>query len=90
MSLKLRSISKSYGDTKVLRDISFDLEEGELMVLGPEADLVLGKVIWGAAAAYMCCAAMRLARYNIEVGGVSKRKSFRDVKHYRRRKRWLG
>ncbi len=36
MSLSLRSISKSYGDTKVLRDVSFELNDGELMVLlGP-------------------------------------------------------
>jgi len=36
MSLELRGISKSYGDTVVLRDISFKLKPGELMVLlGP-------------------------------------------------------
>jgi ABC-type Fe3+/spermidine/putrescine transport system ATPase subunit len=36
MSLVLKGISKSYGDTEVLRDISFELDDGELMVLlGP-------------------------------------------------------
>jgi ABC-type Fe3+/spermidine/putrescine transport system ATPase subunit len=36
MSLQLKSITKSYGDTEVLRDITFDLIDGELMVLlGP-------------------------------------------------------
>jgi ABC-type Fe3+/spermidine/putrescine transport system ATPase subunit len=36
MSLKLKGVTKSYGDTKVLRDITFDLIDGELMVLlGP-------------------------------------------------------
>ncbi len=36
MSLEMRAVSKSYDDTVVLRDISFKLEPGELMVLlGP-------------------------------------------------------
>lgn len=36
MSLVLRNINKSYGETPVLVDISFDVAEGELMViLGP-------------------------------------------------------
>jgi CDP-diacylglycerol--serine O-phosphatidyltransferase len=48
-------------------------------VLGPEADNVLGRVIWGAAAVYVSCAALRLARYNVEVGGISDRGSFRGL-----------
>ncbi|MHC4990934.1 MAG: CDP-alcohol phosphatidyltransferase family protein [Planctomycetota bacterium] len=52
----------------------------DISVLGPEADTVLGKVIWGAAAAYVCCAALRLARFNVEVGGpVSDRRTFRGL-----------
>jgi ABC-type sugar transport system ATPase subunit len=36
MSLILKNVSKSYGPTKVLRDISFELVDGEVMVLlGP-------------------------------------------------------
>ena len=36
MSLELKSIAKSYGETRVLRNVSFELNDGELMVLlGP-------------------------------------------------------
>ena len=35
-------------------------------VLGPDADSVYGKVIWGIAAFYLCCTALRLARFNVE------------------------
>ncbi len=36
MSLILRNINKSYGETRVLEDITFDVKKGELMViLGP-------------------------------------------------------
>jgi molybdate/tungstate transport system ATP-binding protein len=36
MSLVLKKVTKSYGETKVLRNISFELNDGELMVLlGP-------------------------------------------------------
>lgn len=51
-----------------------------LVVLGPEADTLLGKVIWGAAAVYVCCGAMRLARFNVEVGGsISNEKTFHGL-----------
>ena len=39
----------------------------EGLVIGPDADL-FGKVIWCAAAVYVSCAALRLARFNVEVG----------------------
>lgn len=35
-------------------------------VLGPDADSAYGKVIWGIAAFYICCTALRLARFNVE------------------------
>lgn len=38
------------------------------VILGPEADTLLGKIVWAAAAVYVCCAALRLARFNVEVG----------------------
>ena len=45
------------------------LRDGTTMVIiGPEADLLVGRIIWGAAAVYICCAALRLARFNVEVG----------------------
>lgn len=35
-------------------------------IIGPEADNVFGRIVWGAAAMYICCAALRLARFNVE------------------------
>jgi CDP-diacylglycerol--serine O-phosphatidyltransferase len=43
--------------------------EGTAMILGPEADNTFAKIVWGVAAVYVACAAMRLARFNIEVPG---------------------
>lgn len=50
-------------------------------VIGPEADNVLGKIVWGAAAMYVSCAALRLARFNVESGlaGVNRRDVFRGL-----------
>jgi CDP-diacylglycerol--serine O-phosphatidyltransferase len=53
--------------------------EAGVSVIGPEADNVLGKMIWGAAAVYVCCAALRLARFNVEVGSVTDKASFRGL-----------
>lgn len=47
-----------------LRLVSLVLEDG--FIIGPEADDILGKIIWAAAAVYVCCAALRLARFNLE------------------------
>lgn len=41
-------------------------EDGSLTLLGPDADLPWGKVVWGIAAVYVCCAALRLARFTVE------------------------
>jgi CDP-diacylglycerol--serine O-phosphatidyltransferase len=41
-------------------------EEGHLTVLGPDADMPWGKVVWAIAAVYVCCTALRLARFNVE------------------------
>lgn len=35
-------------------------------IIGPEADDVFAKAIWGVAAVYLCCAALRLARFRVE------------------------
>jgi CDP-diacylglycerol--serine O-phosphatidyltransferase len=40
--------------------------EGAVTILGPEADNLLAKILWGIAAVYVCCTALRLARYNVE------------------------
>ncbi len=45
----------------------------ELVVIGPAADTALGRAVWGVAAVYVACAALRLARFNAE-------KSERDPK----------
>jgi len=41
-------------------------DDGHLNLLGPDADLPWGKVVWGIAAVYVCCAALRLARFTVE------------------------
>jgi CDP-diacylglycerol--serine O-phosphatidyltransferase len=40
--------------------------DGQLTILGPDADLPWGKVVWGIAAVYVCCTALRLARFTVE------------------------
>lgn len=40
---------------------------GDAFIIGPEADNVFGKIIWGSAAVYVSCAALRLARFNVEM-----------------------
>ena len=52
--MTLRLISHYYGPA------------GELAILGP-ADNAYAKVLWAIAAFYMCCTALRLARFNAEV-----------------------
>ncbi len=41
-------------------------ENGALILLGPDADLPWGKVVWSVAAVYVACTALRLARFNVE------------------------
>ncbi|MHC4429423.1 MAG: CDP-alcohol phosphatidyltransferase family protein [Planctomycetota bacterium] len=43
-------------------------EGSAVPIIGPEADGVLGKAIWAVAVVYICCAALRLARFNVEAG----------------------
>lgn len=51
----------------MLRLVSYHVgPEGTATLLGPEADVAIGKAIWGVAAIYVCCAALRLARFNVE------------------------
>ncbi len=53
-----------------LRLVSLVLEDG--FIIGPEADKFLGKIIWAAAAVYVACAALRLARFNLEEKAATK------------------
>ena len=39
---------------------------GHLSMVGPDVDLPWGKVVWSMTALYLCCAALRLARFNVE------------------------
>lgn len=41
-------------------------------ILGPDADNAYGKIIWGVAAFYICCTALRLARFNAETTSVDE------------------
>jgi CDP-diacylglycerol---serine O-phosphatidyltransferase len=38
----------------------------DLTLIGPGADSIFGRIIWAIAAVYVCCAALRLARFNVE------------------------
>jgi CDP-diacylglycerol---serine O-phosphatidyltransferase len=40
-------------------------------LIGPGGDTIYGRIIWGVAAAYVCCAALRLARFNVETPGAA-------------------
>lgn len=51
-----------------------------LPIIGPEADDALAKVVWAVAVVYLCCAALRLARFNVETGSTFERSdSFRGL-----------
>lgn len=51
------------------------------IIIGPEADDALGRVVWAVAVVYLCCAALRLARFNVETGpgGLERGRSFRGL-----------
>src|SRR4051812_16802009 len=50
-----------------IRLVSIHLASADI-VIDPAADTILGKIIWAAAAVYVSCAALRLARFNVEMG----------------------
>ncbi len=50
----------------MLRLVSVYYGKGEV-ILGPDASTLYAKVIWSVAAVYICCTALRLARFNAEV-----------------------
>jgi CDP-diacylglycerol---serine O-phosphatidyltransferase len=50
-------VSHYVGDPATSRDVT---------LIGPGADTIFGRVIWAVAAVYVCCAALRLARFNVE------------------------
>lgn len=41
-------------------------------ILGPDADNAYGKIMWGVAAFYICCTALRLARFNVEIASTDE------------------
>lgn len=90
----MRSISELGGQLDSLADmVTFGLapafmmvvlvgrhlgDETPVAIIGPETDHALGKVVWAVAVIYVCCAALRLARFNVETGssGIERSKSF--------------
>lgn len=56
-------------------------DETAPFVIGPEADDALGKVVWAVAVVYLCCGALRLARFNVETGpgGIERSSAFRGL-----------
>jgi CDP-diacylglycerol--serine O-phosphatidyltransferase len=53
----------------------------DIPIIGPEADDLLGKAVWAIAVVYVCCAALRLARFNAERAPqrVERRSTFRGL-----------
>ncbi|HRP63237.1 MAG TPA: CDP-alcohol phosphatidyltransferase family protein [Phycisphaerales bacterium] len=41
----------------------------DVRIIGPAADNFYGRVVWAMAAVYVCCTALRLARFNVETPG---------------------
>ncbi|MEE8458319.1 MAG: phosphatidylcholine/phosphatidylserine synthase [Phycisphaerales bacterium] len=61
----------------MLRLVTIDVG---LPIIGPEADDALAKVVWAVGVVYLCCAALRLARFNVETGSTVERSdSFRGL-----------
>jgi CDP-diacylglycerol--serine O-phosphatidyltransferase len=54
--MMLRLVSQYVGPTS----------SSAVMILGPEADNAWARVVWGVAAVYVACTALRLARFNVE------------------------
>jgi len=46
-------------------------EESQASIIGPEAGDFFSKIIWGIAAVYLCCTALRLARFMVETPSAS-------------------
>jgi CDP-diacylglycerol--serine O-phosphatidyltransferase len=65
----------------MLQLVSRYLGPGDPFLIGPDADGVVGKVVWAAAVLYVCCGALRLARFNVETHatGIERRPSFRGL-----------
>ncbi len=65
----------------MLRLVERHLTDAGVTIIGPEADDALGKVIWAVAVVYVCCAALRLARFNVETGPsrIERGSSFRGL-----------
>lgn len=44
----------------------YGIAESQTIIVGPEADDLMAKFTWGIAAVFLCCAALRLARFQVE------------------------
>lgn len=55
--MMLRLVSHYYGP------------QGSVTILSPDADVFYAKILWASAAIYVCCTALRLARFNAETPG---------------------
>jgi CDP-diacylglycerol--serine O-phosphatidyltransferase len=65
----------------VLRIVQAPAGAIDVSIIGPEADDVLGRVVWATAALYVCCAGLRLARFSAEssTGGATNLMVFRGL-----------
>lgn len=58
--MMLRLVSHYYGP------------DNAVTIISPDADVFYAKILWATAAIYVCCTALRLARFNAETPGASE------------------
>lgn len=65
----------------VLRIVQAPAGAIDVTIIGPEADDILGRIVWATAAMYVCCAGLRLARFSAEssTGGATDLMVFRGL-----------
>ena len=102
--LEIRDVSKAFGGVQAVTRVSLDVQQGDVMsVIGPNGagkttllNMVSGFyhpasgriVLDGTAEALRENADIK--EFYLGLTEVGARKSYRDVKHYKRRKRWLS
>ncbi len=102
--VSLRQLSKHFGGVQAVADVSLDVRRGEILsIIGPNGagkttllNMLSGFyhpddgtiVLDGPAATLRENADIK--EFYLGLTEVGARRSYRDVKHYRRRKRWLS
>ena len=75
--LEITDVSKAFGGVQAVTRVSLDVRQGEILsVIGPNGATIAENE--------------DIKEFYLGLSSVGQRKSYRDVKHYRRRKRWLS